>query len=101
MAKRILVVAASPRKDGNSDLLCERFIEGALEAGNIVEEVKALIQEPVVKFLAELHKKLIVRRQLVFTYYRRERFSILNLEDVRSAKRTDSWNRSSLLAPKE
>lgn len=39
MTKRILVIAASPRKGGNSDLLCERFIEGALEAGNIVDEV--------------------------------------------------------------
>ena len=39
MAKNILVVAASPRKDGNSDLLCERFVEGALEAGNFVEQV--------------------------------------------------------------
>ena len=48
MAKRILVVAASPRKDGNSDLLCERFIEGALEAGNIVEEV--FLREQVIGF---------------------------------------------------
>lgn len=39
MAKRVLVVAASPRKNGNSDLLCERFIEGALAAGHVVEEV--------------------------------------------------------------
>lgn len=39
MTKRILVIAASPRKGGNSDLLCERFIEGTLEAGNTVDEV--------------------------------------------------------------
>lgn len=35
MTKRILVIAASPRKGGNSDLLCERFIEGALKAGAV------------------------------------------------------------------
>ena len=39
MTKRILAIAASPRKNGNSDLLAERFIEGALEAGNVADEV--------------------------------------------------------------
>ena len=39
MTKRILAIAASPRKNGNSDLLAERFIEGALKAANVADEV--------------------------------------------------------------
>ncbi|MDH6305488.1 multimeric flavodoxin WrbA [Parabacteroides sp. PF5-5] len=35
--KRILVITGSPRKNGNSDLLAEAFIEGALQAGHTVE----------------------------------------------------------------
>ncbi|NDW12640.1 flavodoxin family protein [Bacteroides sp. 214] len=35
--KRILVITGSPRKNGNSDLLAEAFIEGALQAGHIVD----------------------------------------------------------------
>lgn len=39
MGKNVLIVAASPRKDGNSDLLCGEFGRGAKEAGNSVETV--------------------------------------------------------------
>jgi multimeric flavodoxin WrbA len=39
MSKKLLVLSASPRKGGNSDLLCDRFMEGALEAGNEVEKI--------------------------------------------------------------
>ncbi len=35
----ILVVNGSPRKNGNSELLCKEFARGALEAGNRVDEV--------------------------------------------------------------
>jgi len=34
LSKTILVLSASPRKGGNSDRLCDRFIKGAEEAGN-------------------------------------------------------------------
>ncbi len=34
MGKKILVISASPRKGGNSDLLCDQFIKGAKEAGH-------------------------------------------------------------------
>jgi len=40
MAKKVLVISASPRKNGNSDTLCDEFIRGALEAGNEVEKVR-------------------------------------------------------------
>ena len=37
--KNVLVISSSPRKDGNSDLLCHEFAAGAREAGAHVEEV--------------------------------------------------------------
>lgn len=39
MAKRILVISSSPRKGGNSDLLCDQFITGAREGGHMAEKV--------------------------------------------------------------
>ncbi len=39
MAKKVLVLSASPRKGGNSDLLCDRFILGANEAGHQIEKI--------------------------------------------------------------
>jgi len=40
MSKKVLIVVASPRKDGNSELLAEEFARGAAEAGNQVEIVR-------------------------------------------------------------
>ena len=34
MSKKVLVLSASPRRGGNSDLLCDQLIRGASEAGN-------------------------------------------------------------------
>ncbi len=39
MSKKVLVLSASFRKHGNSDLLCDEFIKGAKEAGNKVEKI--------------------------------------------------------------
>ena len=39
MSKKILVLSASPRRGGNSDLLCDQFILGAKESGNQVEKI--------------------------------------------------------------
>ena len=36
---RVLIISSSPRKGGNSDVLCGRFAEGAAEAGHEVEKV--------------------------------------------------------------
>ena len=38
--KNILIVSASPRKGGNSDLLCDQFAKGAAEAGHKVEKIR-------------------------------------------------------------
>ena len=39
MSKKVLIISASPRKGGNSDLLCDQFLKGAKEAGHDVEKV--------------------------------------------------------------
>ena len=39
MAKKVLIISSSPRKGGNSDLLCDEFMKGAIEAGNEVEKI--------------------------------------------------------------
>ena len=38
--KRVLILSGSPRKGGNSDLLCDEFLRGAKEAGNEVEKIR-------------------------------------------------------------
>lgn len=40
MAKKVLILSGSPRKNGNSDLLCNEFMKGALEAGHDVEKIR-------------------------------------------------------------
>ena len=37
--KNVLIISSSPRKGGNSDLLCNEFYEGAIEAGHNAEIV--------------------------------------------------------------
>ncbi len=39
MSKKVLILSGSPRKNGNSDLLCDEFMRGALENGNDVEKI--------------------------------------------------------------
>ena len=39
MAKRVLLISSTPRKKGNSDLLCDSFMKGAKEAGHDVEKI--------------------------------------------------------------
>lgn len=40
MHKNILIISSSPRKGGNSDLLCDEFMKGARGAGHQVEKVR-------------------------------------------------------------
>lgn len=39
MSKKVLAIISTPRKGGNSELLTQRFVDGAKEAGNTVETV--------------------------------------------------------------
>jgi len=32
--KNVLILSGSPRRNGNSDLLCDEFLRGAEDAGN-------------------------------------------------------------------
>ena len=38
--KKVLILSGSPRKNGNSDTLCDEFMRGAKEAGNEVEKIR-------------------------------------------------------------
>jgi len=40
MNKKVLIISSTPRKGGNSDILCDEFAVGAKEAGNKVEKVR-------------------------------------------------------------
>ena len=48
MTKKILILSGSPRKQGNSDLLCDEFMRGALDAGHTVEKIR--VQEKKVAY---------------------------------------------------
>lgn len=39
MPKNILILSGSPRKGGNSDLLCDEFMRGAVESENNVKKI--------------------------------------------------------------
>ena len=40
MSKKVLILSGSPRKGGNSDLLCDEFMRGAIDAGCEVEKIR-------------------------------------------------------------
>lgn len=39
MKKNVVILSASPRRNGNSDILCDEFMKGAIEAGYDVEKI--------------------------------------------------------------
>lgn len=39
MSKNVLILSASPREGGNSDLLCDEFLKGSRDAGNKAEKI--------------------------------------------------------------
>lgn len=45
MSKKVQVLSGSPRKGGNSDLLCDEFTRGALESGHQVEKIRVSTQK--------------------------------------------------------
>lgn len=42
MSKKVLILSGSPRKDGNSDILCDQFAKGACELGHTVEKIRVV-----------------------------------------------------------
>ena len=45
MSKKVLILSGSPRKGGNSDILCDEFAKGATEAGHNVEKNSCVRKE--------------------------------------------------------
>ena len=39
MSKKVLILSSSPRRGGNSDTLCDQFLQGAQEAGHRAEKI--------------------------------------------------------------
>ncbi len=68
MSKNVLIVSASPRKGGNSDLLCDQFIQGVLESKNQVEKI--FLKDKDINYCtgcgACYEKKQIVHRQMTW-----------------------------------
>lgn len=52
--KKVLVISASPRRGGNTDLLCDEFVRGAKEAGGDVEKV--FLDDYKIDFFHEQHE---------------------------------------------
>ena len=40
MSKKVLILSGSPRRNGNSDILCDEFARGAAQAGHQVEKIR-------------------------------------------------------------
>ena len=53
--KNVLVISASPRRGGNTDLLCDEFIRGAKEVGGNVEKV--FLDDYKIDFFHEQHEQ--------------------------------------------
>lgn len=52
--KNVLVISASPRKGGNTDLLCDEFVRGAKDAGANVEKI--FLDDYKIDFFHEQHE---------------------------------------------
>lgn len=52
--KNVLVISASPRRGGNTDLLCDEFVRGAQEAGGTVEKI--FLDDYKIDFFHEQHE---------------------------------------------
>lgn len=52
--KNVLVISASPRRGGNTDLLCDEFVRGAREVGGNVEKV--FLDDYKIDFFHEQHE---------------------------------------------
>lgn len=40
MNKKVLILSGSPRKGGNSDVLCDEFMKGVIDGGNFAEKIR-------------------------------------------------------------
>lgn len=56
MSKKVLILSGSPRKGGNSNLLCDEFMRGAQDGGNTVEKIRV-----VEKKISTMYRLLLLR----------------------------------------
>lgn len=82
MSKKILLISSSPRERGNSDILCDEFMRGAVAAGHHAEKIR--LSEKEINYctgccscvggkgacvqrddMAEIHEKLLAADVLV------------------------------------
>ena len=47
MSKNVLILMGSPRKKGNTSILCDEFARGAKEAGHKVERIDMPYRRPM------------------------------------------------------
>ena len=57
---KVLIVSSSPRKEGNSDVLCDRFARGASEAGHEVEKIMLRDKKIFIRCLPDAQERGIV-----------------------------------------
>ncbi len=57
MSKNIVVLSASPRKGGNSDILCDQFILGAEGAGHKAEKI--FLRDKEINYCVDCNKFFI------------------------------------------
>lgn len=53
MPKKVIVISSSPKKGGNSDVLCDEFVKGANNAGNIAEKI--FLRDKDIKYCIGCH----------------------------------------------
>lgn len=61
MSKKVLILSGSPRKNGNSDILCDEFAKGATEAGHNVEKFMCPKRIYTLVLLVTIAVKIAVR----------------------------------------
>ena len=66
--KKVLIISASPRKNGNSELLCDEFARGAKDAGHEVEKMLSadviVLATPVYFYSMDAQLKALIDRSV-------------------------------------
>ena len=60
---KVVIISSSPRKGGNSDVLCDQFAKGAAEAGHEAGKVNLRKKTVPLSGLLRLHGKPRLRHQ--------------------------------------
>jgi len=82
MSRKVLILSASPRKNGNSDMLCDRFMVGAQDAG-----MRGVLVRTG-KYREEIVKRSAIRPSLIIN-------SIAEIGEVIDAAHQIQWENKS------